>query len=200
MAATDRPARADVAKPVDATDLKSVFYEVRVRVPPSAPWPDRPTRIALPCPLDLNDISLANGYPTDVTGTIRNMIRDHHRFALALLLLALCARALLPPGYMLNAGPTSIEVQLCSNAAGPAMTTIIIPHDVSDDGKADTHPAKAPCSNSSVGIDMLGGADGLLLASALAFILLLGFGRLPGLRLSSPAHLRPPLRAPPQRF
>ena len=65
------------------------------------------------------------------------------------------------------------------------------------DAAAKADMAKKPCVFAGHAAQALGGADGWLLAGAIAFLLARGFAPvyLPALR--RPFRLRPPLRAPP---
>ena len=63
----------------------------------------------------------------------------------------------------------------------------------SDDGaKADQ-----PCAFGGLGLAWLPGADAVLLAGALVFILALGFAAVVAPRLAPTPYLRRPLRGPP---
>jgi hypothetical protein len=131
---------------------------------------------------------------------LRALIQDHARLTLVLLALALAVKAVVPAGFMLSADEDRfLTVTICSDASGsPKQMQIAIP------GKQDTdsdHPdtgAKAThCAFSGLGHSALGGADPLLLAAALAFILLIGLAPLPALPARDIPFLRPPLRGPP---
>jgi hypothetical protein len=131
---------------------------------------------------------------------LRALICDHARLTLVLLALALAIKAVVPAGFMLSAGGDRfLTVTICSDASGtPKQMQIAIPGkqdtsgDHSDAGANATH-----CAFSGLGHSALGGADPLLLAAALAFILLLGLASLPVLPLRDIAFLRPQLRGPP---
>jgi len=64
-----------------------------------------------------------------------------------------------------------------------------------DIAKADM--AKKPCTFAAHTAPLLGGADGWLLAGALAFILALGFAPVHRPRLTRMAHVLPPASGPP---
>ena len=128
---------------------------------------------------------------------MRAFTREHRWLALWLVLAALAMKALIPGGFMLAAQDKVITVQLCDDTgAGHLTTQLVIPMKPgSATGTADH--AKGACPYSSITHASLGGADPLLLALALAFILALGFLPPPP-RLPAPtAYLRPPLRGPP---
>ncbi len=131
---------------------------------------------------------------------LRALIRDHARLTLVLLALALAVKAAVPTGFMLSAGGDRfLTVTICSDASGtPKQMQIAIP------GKQDSggdHPDAANkathCAFSGLGHSSLGGADPLLLAAALTFILLIGLAPLPAPPRRELPFLRPQLRGPP---
>lgn len=131
---------------------------------------------------------------------LRALIHDHFRLTLVLLALVLAVKAVIPAGFMLS-GDTQrfLTVTICSDASGvPKQMQIALPAKA---GAASDHEKAAdkgsPCAFSGIGHPMLGGADPLLLAAALAFILLLGLAPLPALPARGTPFLRPPLRGPP---
>lgn len=126
---------------------------------------------------------------------VRALLLDNRRLAFSLVVLALLIKALIPSGYMLGdrAGHV-LTVTICGDASGQsAIKRIAVP----SQGKGDHAKAEATCAWGLLAIAALGGADILLLAAALAFVLALGFAA------SRPAlpvrrgQLRPPLRGPP---
>jgi hypothetical protein len=131
---------------------------------------------------------------------LRALIRNHTRLTLVLLALALAVKALVPAGFMIApAGERFLTVTICSDATGvPKQMQIAIPD---KDGTGGDHAKAAdkgqPCAFSGLGHAMLGGADPVLLAAALAFILLIGFAPLTSPPTRDIAFLRPPLRGPP---
>lgn len=126
---------------------------------------------------------------------IRAFLRHYRRLAIGLVVLALLIKALIPSGYMLGdkAGHV-LTVTICGDASGQPMTKQI---EVPSQGKGDHAKAEATCAWGLLAMAALGGADVLLLAAALAFILALGFRASRPAMLSRRAHLRPPLRGPP---
>lgn len=131
---------------------------------------------------------------------IRALTRRNAQLTLVLLALALAVKALVPAGYMISAtGDRFLTVTICADASGtPKQMQIAIPSK-NDAGSDHSKAAEKgqPCAFSGLGHGALGGADPILLAAALAFILLVGFVplRLPPARDLS--FLRPPLRGPP---
>ena len=126
--------------------------------------------------------------------------RKHAKLSLALVVLALIVRALLPVGFMVSSTAEQfLTVTICADASGtPKQMQIAIP---AKNGVAGDHAPAAeqgqPCAFSGLGHAALDGVDPVLLAAAIAFVLLAGFApqRQPALRDVS--FLRPPLRGPP---
>lgn len=126
---------------------------------------------------------------------LRALLHDHRRLAALLLALALCMKLLVPGGMMIGGSDSTVlTVTICADASGLQQTRqIVVPHSGQDDGAK----AAADCPYAGLGMPGLAGADPVLLALALAFILALGFAAArpaPTLRTS---HVRPPLRGPP---
>ena len=117
-----------------------------------------------------------------------------------LVVLALAVKAVVPAGYMISSsGERFLTVTICADASGtPKQMQIAIP--MNDDGKsghAETADKAQPCAFSGLGHAAMGGADPILLAAALAFILLVGFAPLRAPPARDIPFLRPPLRGPP---
>ena len=132
--------------------------------------------------------------------SLRALILAHARLALVLLALALALKAVVPTGFMIAASDERVlTVTICSDASGtPRQMQIALPGREDSGGKQSEAPAKAgPCAFASLGQGALGGADPLVLAGALAFILLIGRAPLPALPLRQRPFLRPQLRGPP---
>lgn len=140
-------------------------------------------------------------------GSFRALIRDRRWLAMVLVVLAL--KALVPGGYMPGAGDTArtdgaarvLAVTICADALGGSLTrNIVVPaSDKSGEHPAHSGKAAAPCAFGALAMASLPGADALLLAAALAFVLALGFAPPAAPRLARPAHVLPPLRGPPAR-
>lgn len=129
---------------------------------------------------------------------LRAFLRTNRRLALALVALALVIKALVPAGYMLSGplgdGARVLTVAICADASGELATKQIT---VPSDGKSDHAKAEGTCAWGVLAMAALAGADVLLLALALAFILALGLApRRPPAR-GQLTYLRPPLRGPP---
>lgn len=128
---------------------------------------------------------------------IRTFFR--HRRALAALLVAatLCLKAAVPTGFMIGGDARTITVQICRDASGGALPQQMTIPVKQDTGDAHGKPAKGECPYAALSMASLSGADPVLLALALAFIVALGFA---AICLAPPRreyHLRPPLRGPP---
>jgi hypothetical protein len=122
------------------------------------------------------------------------------RLTLVLVMLALAVKALVPAGYMIAAtSERFLTVTICADASGtPKQMRIAIPDKNEASGDHSEAADKAqPCAFSGLGHAALGGADPLLLAAALAFILLVGLAPLRALPARDIPFLRPPLRGPP---
>lgn len=130
----------------------------------------------------------------------RGHIFAHARMTLVLLALALALKALVPAGFMLSVnGERMVTVTICADASDAPRQMKIAISDKDDAAGGHSNAAKMdqPCAFSGLGHAALGGADPVLLAAALAFILVMGFAQPPALPLRSIAFLRPPLRGPP---
>ncbi|HKX76929.1 MAG TPA: hypothetical protein VJM34_00205 [Novosphingobium sp.] len=120
--------------------------------------------------------------------------------ALLLLVVALGMKALVPGGYMLGHEETrTITVQVCADTQGKQLThTIALPlkaeHPLERGEKGD---AKTACAFSALGFASLGGADLLLLAAAIVFIMVAGFVPVTAARPLATRYLQPPQRGPP---
>lgn len=129
---------------------------------------------------------------------LRAFLRTNRRLALALVALALVIKALVPAGYMLGGplgdGARVLTVAICADASGGLTTKQIT---VPSDGKSGHAKAEGTCAWGLLAMAALSGADVLLLALALAFILALGLAPSRPAPRPQRAYLRPPLRGPP---
>ncbi|MBV1691258.1 DUF2946 family protein [Novosphingobium sp. G106] len=130
---------------------------------------------------------------------LRALTHRHRLLALLLVVLVLAVKAAVPAGYMVGQHGKVLTVEICADASGGTVTKqIVIPQSGTPaDGKSAHDKAPATCPYAALGYASLAGADGLLLALALAFILALGFATAPRLPLRRIFFLRPPLRGPP---
>jgi hypothetical protein len=130
----------------------------------------------------------------------RALTRKYARLTLLLVVIALAVKALIPAGYMISSkGERFLTVTICADASGtPKQMRIAIPDkDQTGSDHSEEADKAQPCVFSGLGHAALGGVDPLLLATALAFILLVGFAPLRAPPAREIAFLRPPLRGPP---
>ena len=134
----------------------------------------------------------------------RSFLRDHRRLAALLLAAALCMKALVPAGFMVEAHASAFHLTICGDGAhggGAAVKAIRdklpVAHGQNDHGAADHGKASQSCPYAVLGMASLGGADAPLLAMALAFVLALAFLPVAGTVAGRDLWLRPPLRGPP---
>jgi hypothetical protein len=124
----------------------------------------------------------------------RRLILDHPRIAAALIALALAMKVAVPAGFMPVATPGQLMVLVCTEF-GPQHVAIDVPGMPAKSD--DATKMDQPCAFAGLGLAWLPGADALLLAAALVFILALGFAGVVVPRLARTPYLRPPLRGPP---
>ena len=132
--------------------------------------------------------------------SLRALTHSYARLTLVLVALALAVKALVPAGYMISpAGERFLTVTICADASGtPKQMQIAIPDkDETGGDHSEAADKTQPCAFSGLGHAGLGGADPLLLAATLAFILLVGFAPLRAPPARDIPFLRPPLRGPP---
>lgn len=133
---------------------------------------------------------------------LRAFFRDHRRLAFALAALALAMKALLPAGFMVAQQARVLSVAICTDASGGKAVTrqIAVPMAHQNAGGVPDHAkgqGQGSCAFSALAMASLAGADTVLLAAALAFILALGFLPLAQRPWRRAQRLRPPLRGPP---
>ena len=131
---------------------------------------------------------------------LRALTHRYARLALVLVVLALAVKAVVPAGYMISSsGERFLTVTICADASGtPKQMRIAIPDkDQTAGDHSEADDKSQPCAFSGLGHAALGGADPLLLAAALGFILLVGFAPLRAPPARDIPFLRPPLRGPP---
>ena len=129
----------------------------------------------------------------------RSFLRDHRRLAALLLAAALCMKALVPAGFMVEAGSRVISVTICGDGAGVKAGRVVAEaiRDKLPIPSGDQHGADQSCPYAGLAMASLGGADAPLLALALAFAMALAFLPLGRMALRQTGWLRPPLRGPP---
>ena len=134
---------------------------------------------------------------------LRHHLMRHRRLAAWLIVLTLLVKLIVPSGYMLGWSGGRVTAELCSGVAPAPAVAHAMPGMV---GMAHHTPDKTPehgkvempCAFAGLVAPALGGADPLLLAAAIAFIVATVF-RLAAPRRAARArpYLRPPLRGPP---
>lgn len=132
-------------------------------------------------------------------GQARIFFRGHRQLAMLLIACALIVKALVPSGFMIGQHATVLTVEICADTLGAKVTReVVVPHSGDHAGE---HADKAGvCPFSGLAMAALPGADALLLAVALAFILTLSFTTPLRVALPRVAYARPPLRGPPARI
>ena len=127
---------------------------------------------------------------------LRHHLLRHRALAVWLVAMALAMRILVPSGYMIGSAHGAFAVQLCPGSASQAMA---MPGGQHHSGDQDHGKPDQPCAFAGLASPSLAGADVLLLAEAIAFVIRTGHQpRVEPARAVSRPHLRPPLRGPPQ--
>jgi hypothetical protein len=132
--------------------------------------------------------------------SLRAISHRYVQLTLVLVVLAMAVKALVPAGYMISpAGERFLTVTICADASGtPKQMRIAIPDKNETGGEHSEAADKSQsCAFSGLGHSALAGADPVLLAAALVFILLVGFTPLRAPPARDNAFLRPPPRGPP---
>ncbi|OCC22509.1 hypothetical protein MB02_16345 [Croceicoccus estronivorus] len=130
---------------------------------------------------------------------LRALIRKHRHLAMALLVLAFCIKAVMPAGFMVSStGDTVLTVTICSeSSSGLKQMQLVIAGKSHGGDHTDSAKKEGHCAFSGLAKVAVSGADAILLALALAFILVLGLAPTKSLPLRQFGYLRPPLRGPP---
>lgn len=130
--------------------------------------------------------------------SLRAFFRDHLGLYALVIALALAMKILVPAGYMPGEQAKTFTVQICADAQGRHLTQqIAIPMKGDSSDSQGKHASDSVCSFTALAMGSLSGADIVLLAVALAFILATGFTPVAPPRLERIFHIRPPLRGPP---
>lgn len=123
---------------------------------------------------------------------IRSILLRHRRLAALLLALTLCLKALVPAGYMMDSGSSTLTMRICDGQT-VKLVEVAIPSSKGASGSADPQLA-GDCAYGALSMGALSVTDLAILAAQLAFVLLLGFAP-----LAAPAVRRTPFASPPQR-
>ena len=128
---------------------------------------------------------------------LRAFLMRHCALALLVVMAALCMKIVVPTGFMIGQDSKVLTVQICNDAFGNhSVKQLVIP--MKDGGsESGSKQGKAECPFASLSMASMTGADPVLLALALAFILALGFAHTPIPFSKRVPYLRPPLRGPP---
>jgi hypothetical protein len=136
----------------------------------------------------------------------RHLINPHRGGWLCFCLGVLALRLLVPAGYMPAIDTGRIAIVACPDSAAPTPPVMVAPADHHadrhgsrhhDDDRGDHHGAGQVCAFAGLSAPLLGGADPVLLAAALAWVAAASLV-LPRQHPARAApHLRPPSHAPP---
>jgi hypothetical protein len=127
---------------------------------------------------------------------LRALLLRHRLLAMVLVGAALCLKMVMPAGYMVAPEAKVLTIRICADSIDhDAIAQVAVPMKGAA-GKTG-NAGKGECAFSSLTMAATGGADPVLLAFALAFILALGFAPTPAPHLRRASRLRPPLRGPP---
>ena len=115
---------------------------------------------------------------------------------------ALLLKVLVPTGYMIDSDHGRFAITICPGV-GSSSVTMAMPEmhgQMPDHGNSKDHgKVEMPCAFSGLTAPSLAGADPLLLAAAISFIVRTVFRTATDTEpAGSRLHLRPPLRGPPQ--
>ncbi|WP_067734330.1 DUF2946 family protein [Novosphingobium naphthalenivorans] len=119
---------------------------------------------------------------------------------------ALLLKLAVPAGLMVGAGPRAITLEICHGVGGEAFADpVTIPvkqadQDLSGKPGPDKPGSDKPggeCPYAALSMVSLAGADAVLLALAMVFIIALGFAPIRFALPQRAPFLRPPLRGPP---
>lgn len=128
---------------------------------------------------------------------LRRLIHRNLFPAWCLLAAALAMKLLVPAGFMPMMDHGSVTVQICSGGQPVQLTMKVAPGTMHH----GDHPAPAktemPCAFAGLAMPLLGGADPLLLAVLIAFVMALATRIAVLLPPRRAGYLRPPLRGPP---
>lgn len=128
---------------------------------------------------------------------LRHALHRHVWLAATIIVLALAMRAIVPSGFMVMNNSKTFTIGLCNDMAATATLTIPMKKDASGTAGKEQGKGDGVCPYAGGAHAAIGGADPLLLAAAIAFVLAIAIRFVPIARPAPIARLRPPLRAPP---
>lgn len=130
---------------------------------------------------------------------LRASIRKHRHLAIVLLVLAFFIKAAIPAGMMVSITAEKVlAVTVCTGSGGVETIDIALPIEADKGAHHSGDAAKGDhCAFTGLAKAALGGADPILLAGALWFILVLALAPVRHPPLARIPYLLPPLRGPP---
>ncbi|HEX8446801.1 MAG TPA: hypothetical protein VF649_09315 [Sphingomonas sp.] len=136
---------------------------------------------------------------------IRRLFPHRPMLSAGIILLALLMKLLVPAGYMVGGSAGAVRIVPCSGLApaGPiaptTMSVMTMPGMAHHPDAPDHARPDMPCAFAALTAPSLAGADPVLLAGAIAFIVMAAAPQITPRTWTVPAFLRPPLRGPPSR-
>ncbi|MGI4876585.1 MAG: DUF2946 family protein [Janthinobacterium lividum] len=133
----------------------------------------------------------------------RHHLLRRRLLALVLVALALLVRFAVPAGYMPVFSGNTVTIALCSGSgpmklAMPGMSDHDSgDHDTGDHDTGEHGKGEMPCGFAGLAAPIVTGADPIVLALGVAFIVATVFRAVAPRPRALPAYLRPPLRGPP---
>jgi hypothetical protein len=129
----------------------------------------------------------------------RNIIFSFRYFALWVFALALCVKAFVPAGYMVDRNAMILTVVMCADSQANVVTReIIIPIKSTNDSQQSEHrKIDGHCAFTSLGFCPLEAVDAALLAAGLLISLILAYLVATKQHFSALSWLMPPAQAPP---
>jgi hypothetical protein len=129
---------------------------------------------------------------------LRAILLHNRHLAVALVIIALAMKALVPPGYMVAGSSRSLTVLVCADSIGArSAVQVTIPQIGGKQAGGKQTGEHMPCTFAGHGAAALGGADPIQLALALAFTLALGFLAIATPRVIRSRRVLPPPCGPP---
>jgi hypothetical protein len=131
---------------------------------------------------------------------LRISIFNYRKLALLLLALTLCVKALVPAGFMVERKAMVLTVTICTDGLGAAVTQQMVIPMKPDPASHKGEPSKDDgiCGFTAIGFGALAAVDPAHLATALLFILALGFVAQSKRRWVASRRLLPPANGPPR--
>ncbi len=128
---------------------------------------------------------------------LRAFLLHNRHLAVLLVALALAMKALVPAGYMVGGSSRALTILVCADSTGArSAVQVTVPQGAKETAAKD-HKS---CTFAGHGAALLGGADPVQLALALAFVLALGFLAIAMPRLAPSRRVLPPPCGPPSEI